>query len=778
MRVRALRRGGETFNVPLNPCVRMLTLFWVLISSGIALGVHGTYHDVLTATNNFQSLLLWTFICAVLVLIVLPLQMNEDIKLSLLLFIWTTGLVATIEGDPWPIFRIPDDLVLHAANTSSISNSSDPAVIEAALPDKRREWIYFPEVGIVVFVEEPRRLRSDFTFTLLVIFWVLEFLLFLKAVTIYARRWYMRCTSVHRFLRLWRVQRLHEEAGGFEYWIWWKTPWMQLSERLPLLPKIQRGAFNYCGEVDGLGRPHGRGRWTDTDPLGECLDGHWREGEPIGPFQAHESGSGFRFHCVLVGACANRAEEFGVVGGKKPSRGDEDCAQWTVVSVECSVSGQFFTCLPEMRYVSGPTRTADAAWALSRIRHIDDDARQLQQVGVSISGGELHVDGHVCASPSQNTSATVRLVEGDANRFSLDRYGVEGFVSFRGSSDAARETFVFGGLPSQLVIDGWRPISSGAVGCEAVVYVHGCNCSTRNACTVLGQLFAMGAFPAHIKPLVYSWPSGTILGYYHAVQMSEADDAHADFESFIRSLIAAGVSCVHLIAHSMGGRFLCHAIHKVAHLFTLADNAHGTWRGTEASAGQEDPSGQQTSSAQEEPAQSECAGQKASAGQIVALRSFTLLHAEADLDRFLVTDFPVIRSRCPTVTLYTDRADVAIASAEHLLFRFKCAMAFTGGPWRCGRSCHTDYPNYRSIGLHPDCLLKPCGAPLDMDVVDISWMDHNVDSRHNFFTKNYWMVSDLRSIIVEGVRARLRTSRLVLRGGNMYSFVAAPSQVS
>ena len=57
-------------------------------------------------------------------------------------------------------------------------------------------------------------------------------------------------------------------------------------------------------------------------------------------------------------------------------------------------------------------------------------------------------------------------------------------------------------------------------------------------------------------------------------------------------------------------------------------------------------------------------------------------------------------------------------------------------------------------------------------------MEHNVADRHNFFTKNFWMVSDIREIIVSGRRARLRVQRLVARGGNIFSFIAAPPQVS
>ena len=57
------------------------------------------------------------------------------------------------------------------------------------------------------------------------------------------------------------------------------------------------------------------------------------------------------------------------------------------------------------------------------------------------------------------------------------------------------------------------------------------------------------------------------------------------------------------------------------------------------------------------------------------------------------------------------------------------------------------------------CLHARARTRLACDRIDISWMEHNVADRHNFFTKNFWMVSDIREIIVSGRRARLRIAR-------------------
>ena len=69
-------------------------------------------------------------------------------------------------------------------------------------------------------------------------------------------------------------------------------------------------------------------------------------------------------------------------------------------------------------------------------------------------------------------------------------------------------------------------------------------------------------------------------------------------------------------------------------------------------------------------------------------------------------------------------------------------------------------------------------VPLDMDVIDVSWMDNNVHSlRHSFFNVNRWMIDDLREIVSTLKRARDRTARMTHRFANVYSFLAAPSYV-
>ena len=80
-------------------------------------------------------------------------------------------------------------------------------------------------------------------------------------------------------------------------------------------------------------------------------------------------------------------------------------------------------------------------------------------------------------------------------------------------------------------------------------------------------------------------------------------------------------------------------------------------------------------------------------------------------------------------------------------------------------------------------VLQPLGvprapAPLDMDVIDTSWMDSNVQTlRHSYFNVNRWLIDDIRETVVNCYRARERTSRLTHRRGNVWSFLAAPRHV-
>lgn len=70
------------------------------------------------------------------------------------------------------------------------------------------------------------------------------------------------------------------------------------------------------------------------------------------------------------------------------------------------------------------------------------------------------------------------------------------------------------------------------------------------------------------------------------------------------------------------------------------------------------------------------------------------------------------------------------------------------------------------------------GDPLDIDVIDTSFMDANVHGmRHNYFNLNRELVEDIRDLLVTQRRAHQRKSRLEWIGGNVFAFLVAPTHV-
>ena len=61
-------------------------------------------------------------------------------------------------------------------------------------------------------------------------------------------------------------------------------------------------AFEYVGELDERGRPHGWGRWCDSQFHGESLKGYWERGLPVGPYKSVINGSGYGCRCFRIGA--------------------------------------------------------------------------------------------------------------------------------------------------------------------------------------------------------------------------------------------------------------------------------------------------------------------------------------------------------------------------------------------------------------------------------------------------------------------------------------------
>ena len=226
------------------------------------------------------------------------------------------------------------------------------------------------------------------------------------------------------------------------------------------------------------------------------------------------------------------------------------------------------------------------------------------------------------------------------------------------------------------------------------------------------------------------------------------------------------------------------------------------------------------------------------AGPRARLATTIMLNPDASLHKFLHADFAALRRLCAHVTLYADHSDNALFYSETFnrekalgkhpfdLVRPPHPPAGCASPGSsAARSALPDDPGvvsgacglYRpggmgsggvgSGGAQPRTMRSALGAPqllrseplvtsstssqrsdgsmvggrgipLDMDVIDTSWMDSNVRAmRHNFFNVNRWVVDDLREIIYTQKRARFRSGRLLHRSGNVWSFLAAPKHI-
>ncbi|KAG0271272.1 hypothetical protein BGZ96_005905, partial [Linnemannia gamsii] len=124
-----------------------------------------------------------------------------------------------------------------------------------------------------------------------------------------------------------------------------------------------------------------------------------------------------------------------------------------------------------------------------------------------------------------------------------------------------------------LTVDGWRQVldidrrSSSAVtasraGYDALVFVHGCNTALTYGIGPLGQLLALGEFPAYIKPFVFSWPSSITMGYVTAKSVGYSNNLAKNPRQFIIDLKEAGIRQVHILAHIMGARIVLLALRK------------------------------------------------------------------------------------------------------------------------------------------------------------------------------------------------------------------------
>lgn len=384
-----------------------------------------------------------------------------------------------------------------------------------------------------------------------------------------------------------------------------------------------------------------------------------------------------------------------------------------------------------------------------------------------------------------------------------------------------------------LKVQNWKSTVEGHI--EALIFFPGFNASLEHSLERLGQFMAMGRFPPHIKPFVFSWPCARELTYMYACDLAESRKTHFALESFLRGLHSAGVRDIHFLAHSAGSRIVTSG---------LRNGEHG-----------------------ERTALSKLfVDASSSRSDLLRLRTITLLNPDCPLNSFLARDFKAMRRVCDHITVVGDTKDGALYWSERAN-GFASTLQFIRQWFRCGcvprrkrsyaiccRACaegccrpyrhgvDRPFSNTLAVGRNIFSLYvregssrsrssvaalnrtslssssssskraaatwldgdddddseadeeqdehdehRPYRYPqhqsrhhkkwLDVDVIDTSSMETNVHQlRHAYFDLNKILVEDLHELIVTGKRAAER-SLLLHREGNIFSFCQAPACV-
>jgi len=315
-----------------------------------------------------------------------------------------------------------------------------------------------------------------------------------------------QCRS-HAALRLfWRVRSASARPGWYSY----------RPNGVCCSPK--RRHFQYQGERDESGRPHGHGVWRDNSYHGEVLDGEWRDGVPVPPFMSRVFGSGAITMGLRVGYGTVRPEGISETWfmAVRPQTAQ---LRFGVVSVECSVAGGFLSFLPQ---VNAHHDFATSEAAVSELQGVAEVLVRRCSSSVSHSGSDAFLESGGVESLSERDST---------------------------SSASAR---AFDGLPPG------SPAPPRGCLTTALVFVHGYNCPIDWACMRVAQLSSLGKLSPHFMPFVFSWPAGRIASFRQVLQDLPA--FAADLPDFLAALRDAGVQEVHLAAHSLGCELITAAL--------------------------------------------------------------------------------------------------------------------------------------------------------------------------------------------------------------------------
>ena len=511
-----------------------------------------------------------------------------------------------------------------------------------------------------------------------------------------------------------------------------------------LFSRGRKKGFVYQGQVDGIGRPHGYGKFSCEWRDGEVLQGVFDSGIPIGPFISREVQSGYSFQNLRIGffTCSSsfyaKSAQFTTL-------------QYGVAAVEVSVSGQFFNDLPKSSMIGllHDVNLHDVnnnqynipfqgeLVHISQFQHKDlcgsgsgrnESTTITSQVTILCSSRGIHIPGYTLESPTTTTSQS----DGGGRQQ----------VQIEWSLDRAT-------TPTLLLSSPW--IKQPHVN-EAIIFIPGFNISVEKSVQCFGQMLGLTNLPSHIKPVCFQWPGGGFIQYGRAIGIANSKQVRDAFRDMCVELERCGVSKIHVLAHSMAARVLVNVADDFKDMFYPASAVSSLSKET-TSASVGDGGGE---------------GKR----KRLELSSITLLNPETPLHDFRAVQFDQLRSYCSLITIYGNRDDLALYLAE----------AYCWTPM-LGR--HLESLNRHSAldldgfaGLQGGQETSGSLFLLDVDVIDTTSLDNNVRlDRHSYFSVNKYVVDDIMDIVISQKRASGREYRLVSVGSNVYSILSAPSFV-
>jgi esterase/lipase superfamily enzyme len=486
---------------------------------------------------------------------------------------------------------------------------------------------------------------------------------------------------------------------------------------------LAKKKFSYIGAVNEKNEPHGFGKWTSDWKTGEVLSGLWENGYPIGPFRSREYQTGYSFANQRIAFVSTDRSSFSRTSTKYRGK-----FWYGVVSVECSVSGKFFSDLPQTKYIVKPFDESEAQERnqdpirvlLDKLVHYEELNHRFHEprneILVRATPSGFEVPGY---TPEANQSPYQLQIRHKSSSIH--------------SSDDISMTRVKS-LEPMFDIAGWKMDRPAR---EALVFITGFNCSVKIACELFGQMITLGGLGSSIKPFVYKWPGGTLVDYYKAKAISKSQQTKDDLIRFFQDLGKAGFHKIHILSHSMGARLVVNSATEFERVFQPIQ------------------------------AQFNSSTTLHQHRDRMKLASVTFLNPETPLTSFKEFHFPLLKSYTDLITIYGSTNDIALLAAEYV---------FSGKPM-LGSRVH-DLVHSDHIAQDPEDALDEEDDYLDLDIVDTTELDINIHAvRHVYFSVNKFVIDDIIDLVFTGHRARDRTHRLLNLGRNVYGFLAAPSYV-